>query len=90
MACVNCLQPKSDKYVFIRLSQRNLLGIFPITKSKTKGVCQKKGRFLKKVVLAKEVSGRTVQLDEIREIIFIVSRVAQHRKVFWGVLFLTK
>ena len=63
------------------------MGISSITESKTKGVCQKKGRFLKKVVLAKEVSGRTVQLDEIREIIVIVSRVAQHRKLFWGFLF---
>jgi hypothetical protein len=47
----------------------------------------RKGGFLEKVVLAKEVSGRTVQLGEIRGIFVMMPRVAQHRKLFWGFLF---
>ena len=42
------------------------MGISPITKLKTK-VFVTKGGFHEKVFLAKEVSGRTVQLDEIGE-----------------------
>ena len=52
IACVKCLQPKSDKYMFIRLSQRNSW-VFLLSLNQRQMLFVGKSRFYKKVVLAK-------------------------------------
>ena len=71
VAYVKCLQPKWFN-ASLKVIPNELFSISLITDPKTK-VFVTKGVLLEKMFLAKEVSGRTVQLDEIRRIFVIMT-----------------
>ena len=60
------LDPKSDKCVFVGYPKETI-GYYFYHRTEGKVFVAKNGIFLEKEFLAKEVSGRTVQLDEIGE-----------------------
>ncbi len=70
----NKLDPKSDKCYFVGYP-KNTVGYSFYHRTEGKVFVAKNGTFLEKEFLAKEVSGRTVQLDEIIESSGIVDRV---------------
>jgi hypothetical protein len=71
----NKLDPKSDKCYFVGYA-KNTVGYSFYHRTEGKVFVAKNGTFLEKEFLAKEVSGRTVQLDEIVESSMTVDRIA--------------
>jgi len=70
----NKLDPKSDKCYFVGYP-KNMVGYSFYHRTEGKVFVAKNGVFLEKEFLAKEVSGRTVQLDEIGESLVTANRI---------------